>query len=455
MLCLLVACEYESNNPVTDENFAPLEPVQIRAALDTNSVANLVIYQINLLDFTSANGGTTTGGDCDGTIALATNQLGRLEELGINTVLLSPIHPRGRIMADSSLIDGFGSPYSVCDYYEILSELGTKDDFKAFIDEAHRLGIKVLTDLVANHTAWDHPWITEHPEWYTRDSNGNIQIGGGWWFDTADLNYDNDSLRQSMIDVMTYWVEDFDIDGYRCDAADHVPLDFWATAISSIESIKPMIMLSEGSGADRFSAGFELIWSWQMTDGLGYAFNYSDYQHLINAYNTESNYLEPNQLRIHSIKPYTPQDRFVAEVYGSLERGLTAFMLSVAFPGVPHMLNGQEATDPNPGETIIWPANHEYENMYRRILTIRRESQALLYGATAYLPYDDDELVTALRTLGDEMILVIANLGEATINMKLPDLFEDLEITDLWNDTQVAEPNLMVEGGRFRIIGVK
>ena len=135
-----------------------------------------------------------------------------------------PIHPIGELNRKGSL----GSYYSVKDYKEINPEFGNKEDFKVLVDSIHELDMKIIIDWVANHTSFDNAWSTDHKDWYTLDSNDNLQppLGTDWW-DVADLNYENNELRNAMTDALIYWVDEFDIDGYRCDVASWVPFVYW------------------------------------------------------------------------------------------------------------------------------------------------------------------------------------------------------------------------------------
>lgn len=174
-----------------------------------------------------------------GTFQGLIGRLDKIQEMGVNTLWLMPIHPIGekRRKSDVGLL---GSPYSIRDYYDVNPDYGTKEDFRALVDSVHARDMHIIIDLVANHTAWDHPWLDEQPDLY---SDGPINgftvpvLNGDTtdWTEVVDLNYDNPTTRQKMIDVMQYWVREFDIDGYRCDVAHAVPLDFWENAIDSAQ----------------------------------------------------------------------------------------------------------------------------------------------------------------------------------------------------------------------------
>jgi Alpha amylase, catalytic domain/Glycosyl hydrolases family 2, sugar binding domain len=226
---------------------------ELEAKKSAEWVKEAIIYEVYLRSFSK-----------EGTLKALESRIPELKKLGVTVVWLMPIHPVGNIHRKGSL----GSPYSVQDYYAINPEFGTLDDFKSLVNTVHQQGMKVIIDLVANHTAWDNPMLKEHPEWYTHNASGKIIPPNPDWTDVADLNYNNQELRKYMITMMKYWVRDIGIDGYRCDVAELVPTDFWETAAKELERIKPVLMLSEGTLPEHHIKAFDLTYSWNMYDVL-------------------------------------------------------------------------------------------------------------------------------------------------------------------------------------------
>src|SRR5690606_27177029 len=145
-----------------------------------------------------------------------------------------------------------GSYYSVSDYRGINPEYGNLDDFKNLVKTAHENGMYVILDWVANHTGWDHAWVKEQSDYYYKDKDGNVSepinydTGESWgWQDVAHLNFENKALWDAMTADMIYWVEDLDVDGFRCDVAGEVPTPFWEYATEKINAVKPVFMLAE------------------------------------------------------------------------------------------------------------------------------------------------------------------------------------------------------------------
>ncbi|MEO1573615.1 MAG: alpha-amylase family glycosyl hydrolase, partial [Pseudomonadota bacterium] len=209
---------------------------------------NAAIYQLNTRQFTP-----------EGTLAAAQAQLPRIKALGADIVWLMPIHPIGEMNRKGRL----GSPYSVRDYYAVNPEFGTFEDLKAFVSAAHDLGMYVILDWVANHTAWDNALRTEHPDWYDRDYRGDFRPTPWWdWSDIIDLDFSRPEVRSYMRDAMAFWVREAGIDGFRCDVAGFVPLDFWNDVRATLDEIRPVFMLAEWESRDLHARAFDMTYAW-------------------------------------------------------------------------------------------------------------------------------------------------------------------------------------------------
>lgn len=196
-----------------------------------------------------------------GTIKAFGEHLPRLKEMGIEIIWLMPIQPLGIFKRKGSL----GSPYSIRDYVSVNQELGDLQDLKNLVELAHQLGMYVILDWVANHTAWDHIWVEQHPEYYAKDSKGNIVHPPNTdWFDVAGLNYNNPGLREKMIEALSYWIIEADIDGYRCDMAHLVPTNFWESARAELDKLKPVFMLAEAETPELLFKAFDANYNWPL-----------------------------------------------------------------------------------------------------------------------------------------------------------------------------------------------
>ncbi len=215
---------------------------------------NAVIYEVNIRQYTP-----------EGTFRALEAHLPRLKDLGADILWLMPVHPIGKINRKGTL----GSYYSVSDYYGVNPEFGTAGDLKRLIGMIHDLGMHVILDWVANHSAWDNPLTLERPEWYSKSASGGFQPTPWYdWDDVIDFDYRQPGIRQYMAQAMRHWVEEFDIDGFRCDVAGFVPIDFWETVRADLVTIKPVFMLAEWESRDLHRAAFDATYSWSLYDRL-------------------------------------------------------------------------------------------------------------------------------------------------------------------------------------------
>ncbi len=236
---------------LAEPDYTPRPLVEITNADWTRDA---VLYQLNTRQFTA-----------EGTFAAAQKHLPRLAAMGVDIIWLMPIHPIGEVNRKGTL----GSPYAVRDYRAVNPELGTEAEFRAFVDEAHRLGLKVILDWVANHSAYDNPLTLSHPEWYTRTPEGALMSPQGTdWSDVADFDYAQSGLRRYMTESLTYWVREFGIDGYRADVAGYVPTDFWETARVELDKVRPVFMLAEWEQRDLHARAFDATYGWGWKEAM-------------------------------------------------------------------------------------------------------------------------------------------------------------------------------------------
>jgi glycosidase len=243
------------------------------AAVSPAMMENSVIYEANIRQYSP-----------EGTFNAFTKDIPELKKLGVKVIWLMPIYPvsmkNRKATGDLSVEDikdpeerkkYLGSYYAISDYTAINPDMGTKEDFQKLIDTAHENGIYVILDWVANHTGWDHKWITEHPEYYHKNKKGEVtdplnpETGESWgWTDVAHLDYSKKELHKVMKDEMLYWVKEHNIDGFRCDVADNVPTEFWQMAIPELEKQKPLFMLMESNKPYLFSDKlFDMGYGWE------------------------------------------------------------------------------------------------------------------------------------------------------------------------------------------------
>ena len=238
---------------------APAPPPPATTHLPWTRSAN--IYEVNIRQYTP-----------EGTLNAFAAHLPRLRKMGVDILWLMPIQPIGQVNRKG----GLGSYYAVRDYSAVNPEFGTMADFKRLVAQAHALGFKLILDWVANHTAWDHPWATDHKDFYKLDDKGEIfpvTFNAGtpqveYWTDVVGLSYKTPALWDAMIEAMAFWVKEADIDGFRCDVAGLVPTPFWNRARAELDAIKPMFMLAEWSEPDLHEQAFDMTYGWELTDEL-------------------------------------------------------------------------------------------------------------------------------------------------------------------------------------------
>jgi glycosidase len=197
---------------------------------DPSILNNLILYEIYI-----RNHGST------GTFNDVIRDLKRIKSLGVDVIWLMPIHPIGEKHKKGTL----GCPYSIRDYRKINPEYGTIQDFQNLIEKAHQLGLKVMIDVVYNHTSHDSTLVIDHPEYFHQDQDGNPVTSVPAWSDVIDLKHPNPQLQKYLIETLCYWVK-MGVDGFRCDVASIVPLSFWLDAKKQVEAINPdVIWLAE------------------------------------------------------------------------------------------------------------------------------------------------------------------------------------------------------------------
>lgn len=205
-----------------------------------------VIYEVNIRQFSEA-----------GTFKAFEESLPRLKEMGIDILWLMPVHPIGL----ENRKGGLGSYYSIKDYSEVNPEFGTMEDMKSLISKTHELGMHIILDWVANHSAWDHDWVKENPDYYKKDSSGKM-VSPFDWTDVVAFDYSNLKMRKAMMNEMIFWVKDMDIDGFRCDVAGEVPTSFWEDVRTELDKIKPVFMLAEAEKAELTQYAFDMDYGW-------------------------------------------------------------------------------------------------------------------------------------------------------------------------------------------------
>jgi len=397
---------------------------------------NAVIYEVNVRQYTP-----------EGTFKAFETSLPRLKELGVDILWIMPINPIG--VVDRKFYKGektsLGSYYSVKDYKGTNPEFGTEADFKELVTKAHDLGFKVILDWVANHSARDNNWVTEHPEWYVRDSTGKMKTPFDWT-DCAKLNYADTNMRAAMIDAMKYWVTNCDIDGFRCDVAGEVPVDFWETARMEIEKVKPVFMLAENEDHPELcKKAFDMNYGWGMHSVM----------HNVAQGKDSVNKILRQVMKMDSILPkYAFQMNFITnhdenswngtakEKFGDGENAFA--VLTYTLPGMPLIYSGQEAGLNHrlkffTKDTIDWKVA-DFSPFYKTLNALKHSNEALWnppYGGTFVTVKNTEpaKVVSFLRVKGDTKVLVVLNLSAAPISVAVKGDIVNGEYKDVFTES--------------------
>jgi len=302
------------------------------------------------------------------------------------------------------------------------------DDFKKLVGKAHQEGMKVIIDWVANHTAWDHDWITDHPDWYKKDSTGNI-ISPYDWSDVAQLNFDNADLRAGMIDALEFWVREADIDGYRCDVAGMVPVDFWDASRAALDRIKPVFMLAEAEEPQHHIRAFDMSYAWELHHILNSIAKGEKNAHALEAYFIKQDTLYPRDAYRMLFTSNHDENSWQGTEFERMgEASVCMAVLTATLPGMPLVYSGQESAFNErlrffDKDTIDWK-DYRLEPFYQKLFALKHAYQPLWNGSWGgrleRVPTSSDSTVFAfLREKEGDRVFVLANLQGKVQEVKL------------------------------------
>jgi len=391
---------------------------------------NANIYEVNVRQYTDKGDFATLG-----------KHLPRLDKMGVDILWLMPIHPismkNRKAKGDLNVEDiedeeerkkYLGSPYSVADYKAVNPEFGTMQDFKDLVDLAHTLGMKVIIDWVPNHTGWDNPWITEHPEWYTQDADGNIidpidyNTGKSWgWTDVADLNYENQEMRKEMISSMQFWLDEADIDGFRVDVAHGIPQDFWDQVTPALVSSKNDIFLLAESEvpSHRNNNTYHADYGWSFHHLINDISKGEKQAKDIDEWMTKNRATYQKGIHIHFTSNHdentwagTAIDRM-----GDAHKTMAAF--TATFDGMPLIYGGQEEPLRHRLEFFekdtIGFKDYAYSDFYAKLLKLKHDNQALWngeHGGELVKLLEHDDIYAFKREKDGDKVIGVFNLSD-------------------------------------------
>ena len=425
--------------------FISCRPAQEQVAFKMPAVDDIAMYQVNPRVFAPEK-----------SLNAVAARIDSISDLGVNMMWVMPIYPIG-------IEKGKNSPYCIRDYKAIAPEFGTIDDFKNLAKVCHEHGMGIILDWVANHTAWDHPWVKEHPDWYTHDEKADTIIHPRpWdWFDVADLNYDNKDMRAAMIDAMKYWIVDVGIDGFRCDVADGVPADFWKDAIEQLRKAaapRRIVMLAEGKNLDNFTVGgFDMNYGWDYKDGLVKVFKGAPAQDLINADMLEYHDLPAGKVKLRFTTNHDHSTEVTPCVEFTNDRGAMAAYVASIFPHGGALIYGsQEVGYPEPINffkyvPVDWTAKPEIYQEYKSLIEIYNKHSALRKGTIKSWP--DKDVFIFEKHDKKETILVVVNVRNKAKTMQVPDHWKGRKAKDLMTEKEYQlDASLPLEPFQYLIL---
>lgn len=374
------------------------------------------IYEVNVRQYTK-----------EGTFRAFEKEMPRLKNMGVKTLWFMPITP----IAQKNKKGSLGSPYAASDYTSINPEFGTMDDFKHLVNEAHRLGFKVIIDWVANHTGWDHVWTKTNPEFYLKE-NGDFKMASGM-DDIIELDYQNEEMRKVMIDAMKFWIEETDIDGFRCDLASWVTVDFWKEARPEVEKIKPLFWIGEFDELESPEYGkvFDASYSWKWMHKS--AEFYKDNQPIHELIDLLRKY---SQIGDSSMRAWFTSNHdenswngTEYEKYGDITKPMAIF--SATWNGIPLLYSGQEL--PNlkrleffEKDPIEWTNHCEMADFYKTLLNLKSSNPALRGGDSNVVTYllntsANDKIFAYIRKNKWNEVLVVLNFSKENVEFTIED----------------------------------
>ena len=400
-------------------------PANPAAPVIGDEVSTNVIYQANPRFFGE--------NDC---LKGLTAQLTRISDMDCDILWVMPVYETGEL-------NGIGSPYCIRNFTALNSRYGTTDDMKNLVNTAHSKGMKVILDWVANHTAWDCPWITQHPDWYVKDAEGNIVSPAGW-SDVAQLNFDNSEVRTAMKDAMTYWVNQLSIDGFRCDYADGVPQDFWSNVITDLRAINPdMIMLAETANPEYYADGFNMIYDWESATTISAAFNGGKPANVVKeAKEALAKVPDGKSILRYVFNHDVAAENNVATMFGSPEGVPAAYVLASMLNGTPMIYSSMDVEGLSGKLSFFDYRTLDFStalsDVYKSINSAFKASAEVRRGELR--DYSNSSVVCFTRAIPGHNLLVAVNATGSTQTVRTPIVLAGAAMTDLIKGTSVTAP---------------
>lgn len=422
----------------SDSRYQPEQYVEINLP---EWAKNATVYELNIRQFSE-----------EGSFRAIERELPRLKKMGIDIIWLMPVHPIGKLHRKGSL----GSYYSVKDYFGINPEFGTEDDFRSLVKAIHEMGLYVIIDWVANHTSWDNAIVADNPEWYRKSRKGTFQ-STRWrdYDDIIELDYSHPELRKYMTEALKFWIREYDLDGYRCDIASFVPIDFWENAREELDAIKPVFMLAEAEDRELHRKAFDATYNWTLWNILHQlALNERSVKILTEAYIAEHVSIFPKEgIRLNFIDNHD-KNSWEGDQYSNFGKALnTATVFTVMMDGMPLVYSGQESgldrsleffeKDP-----IDWKS-YQNQPLYTMLFDLKHKNKALWngrYGGEMVRIINDkmDQVISFVREKEGHKVLTFMNLSNKPVTAQFDTSFDTGIYTSLFTEKQQNVPETMI-----------
>ncbi|WP_289044840.1 alpha-amylase family glycosyl hydrolase [uncultured Olleya sp.] len=417
----------EETKVVTEEKVA-IQPIS------ASDLETAVIYEANIRQYSP-----------EGTFEAFTKDIPQLKQLGVKVIWLMPVFPISETKRkatggeDSKFATDFpeaeqdkylGSYYAVSDFTKINPEFGTIENFRDLVNTAHDNGIYVILDWVPNHTGWNHTWLKTNPEYYTQNDKGEVVHPVDTdWTDVADLNYDNQEMRKAMIADMSYWLTDEGVDGFRCDVAGSVPTNFWEQAIPELRAKKDIFMLAEAWKPELLKAGlFDMGYAWDRHHAMNaIAQGEKDATEFTATLQTDFDRYEADDILMNFVTNHDENswNGTIKERMGEASEMMTA--LAYVTPGMPLIYSGQEY---DLDHRLLFFEKDSFPHtkgktwkVLEKLATLK-QNNAALHGGKASAKYkaidNGENVISFLRTKGNDEVVFIANVSEENVKVSLP-----------------------------------
>ncbi len=354
----------------------------------------------------------------EGTFNAVTRALINFKKFGIDVIWLMPIFPIGQMERKGSL----GSPYSIKDYFTVNPEYGNEEDFKTLVQTAHQLDMKIFIDMVPNHVAHDYNYFKIMPDLVRFDAQGNPLRKVAAWTDVVDLDYSKKITRQHMAKIMKFWIQQFDVDGYRCDVAGLVPLDFWEWIAPQLRALKPdFFLLAEWESPKLHQQVFNSTYDWSTLDLFNLVIKQKEPLQVLAEWVLAKKAFYPQQalplrfLENHDLPRATNQF--------SEEQVLAGLLFIFSLHGIPLLYNGQEiGAQKRPSlfekEAINWQNKNQriYDFLFK-LIQMRKMEKNL---STADYTFKEKYLKENIWFMKKQNLSILINFNEIEKKIKRP-----------------------------------